>query len=209
MSLSGQSRRFDHGQITSGIPSGADIFDVDRPLSQVPIGDIRKLYQRRIDIIQLKERRTNSPCDIAVCKTQRGASRQRRPFLMTKIMPLITRRSSTLATPCDNGKYGSIRRICASDSNNKSARAMPPTPPLNQPANVHATDLMGPESKQLGLASARMLDQFRECEDFSLPKSRSPVAAFARRYSAISSAEMSCRDENARRAAPRPWRGAG
>jgi hypothetical protein len=30
------------------------------------------------------------------------------------------------AIPCDNGKYGSIRRICASDSNNKSAMAMPP-----------------------------------------------------------------------------------
>src|SRR3954451_10711468 len=26
---------------------------------------------------------------------------------------LITRWSSTLATPCDKGKYGSIRRICA------------------------------------------------------------------------------------------------
>ena len=34
-----------------------------------------------------------------------GASRQRSPFLMTKTIPLITRRSSTLAIPCDNGKY--------------------------------------------------------------------------------------------------------
>jgi hypothetical protein len=43
---------------------------------------------------------------------------------MTKTMPLITRRS--LAIPCDSGKYGSARRICASDSNNKPAIAMPP-----------------------------------------------------------------------------------
>jgi hypothetical protein len=41
----------------------------------------------------------------------RGASRHRNPFLMTKTIPLITRRSSTLGAPCDNGKNGSIRRI--------------------------------------------------------------------------------------------------
>jgi hypothetical protein len=64
-----------------------------------------------------------------------GASRQRRPFLMTKKMPLITRRSSTRAIPCDSGKYGSIWCICASDSNNKPTMAMPPTSPLNQPAS--------------------------------------------------------------------------
>ena len=57
----------------------------------------------------------------------RGASRQRRPFLMTKTIRLMTRRSSTLATPCDNGKYGSIRRICASVSRNKSSIAAPPS----------------------------------------------------------------------------------
>src|SRR4029077_13815807 len=49
-------------------------------------------------------------------------------------IPLITRRSSTLAIPCDNGKYRSIRRICAFDSRNKSAMATPPcASPMNQP----------------------------------------------------------------------------
>jgi hypothetical protein len=42
------------------------------------------------------------------------------------MIPLITRRSSTLAIPCDSGKYGSIRRICASESKNKSAMTTPP-----------------------------------------------------------------------------------
>jgi len=32
------------------------------------------------------------------------------------MMPLMIRRSSTRGTPCDNGKYGSIRRICATDN---------------------------------------------------------------------------------------------
>jgi len=32
-----------------------------------------------------------------------GASRQRRSLWNTKMIPLITRRSSTLGTPCDNG----------------------------------------------------------------------------------------------------------
>src|SRR5579872_1065149 len=40
-----------------------------------------------------------------------GASRQRRPFLITKTMPLTIRRSSTRAIPCESGKYCSIRRI--------------------------------------------------------------------------------------------------
>ncbi len=52
--------------------------------------------------------------------------KQRKPFLMTKTIPLITRRSSTLAIPCDNGKYGSIRRICASDNQIRSLMATPP-----------------------------------------------------------------------------------
>ncbi len=34
----------------------------------------------------------------------------------TKMMPLRTSRSSTRGTPWDKGKYGSIRRICASDA---------------------------------------------------------------------------------------------
>ena len=33
-----------------------------------------------------------------------GASRQRSPLRMTKIIPLMIRRSSTRGTPCDNGK---------------------------------------------------------------------------------------------------------
>ena len=62
--------------------------------------------------------------------------------------PLITRRSSTLAIPCDNGKYRSIRRICASDSRNKSAMATPPrASPMNQPINQPARRLMGPDPK--------------------------------------------------------------
>ena len=32
------------------------------------------------------------------------------------MMPLTIRRSSTRGTPCDSGKCGSIRRICASDN---------------------------------------------------------------------------------------------
>jgi hypothetical protein len=36
------------------------------------------------------------------------------------MIPEITRRSSTRATPCDSGKYGSIRRICARDNQNRS-----------------------------------------------------------------------------------------
>ena len=38
----------------------------------------------------------------------RWASRQRRPFRMTTIMPDSTRRSSTLRIPCESGTYGSI-----------------------------------------------------------------------------------------------------
>lgn len=56
-----------------------------------------------------------------------GASRQRRPFLITKMMPLMIRRSSTGGTPCHSGKYGSIRRICASDNQIKSLMSAPPS----------------------------------------------------------------------------------
>jgi hypothetical protein len=45
--------------------------------------------------------------------------RQRNPLRRTKIIPLITRRSSTRGTPCDSGKYGSIRRTWLSVSENK------------------------------------------------------------------------------------------
>jgi len=34
---------------------------------------------------------------------RRGASRQRSPLRMTKMIPEITRRSSTLGLPCDSG----------------------------------------------------------------------------------------------------------
>ncbi|VVT18643.1 hypothetical protein SPHINGO361_140301 [Sphingomonas sp. EC-HK361] len=44
---------------------------------------------------------------------------------MTKIMPLMIRRSSTRGTPCDSGKYGLIRHICASDNRIKSLMARP------------------------------------------------------------------------------------
>ena len=36
------------------------------------------------------------------------------------MMPLMTRRSSTRGKPRDQGKNGSIRRICARDSNIRS-----------------------------------------------------------------------------------------
>src|SRR5882724_3623743 len=41
-------------------------------------------------------------------------------------MPLMIRRSSTRGTPCDNGKYSSIRRICIADSQIKSLMTAPP-----------------------------------------------------------------------------------
>jgi hypothetical protein len=44
-------------------------------------------------------------------RKSRGASRQRSPFLITNTIALTIRRSSTRATPCDSGKYRSIRRI--------------------------------------------------------------------------------------------------
>src|SRR5665647_2559512 len=70
--------------------------------------------------------RTNRLYTVLCGPYSRGASRHRNPFLMTKTIPLITRRSSTLGTPCDSGKNGSIRRICASESRNKSVMATPP-----------------------------------------------------------------------------------
>jgi hypothetical protein len=49
-----------------------------------------------------------------------GASRHRIPLRKTKMMPLKINRSSTRGKPCDNGKYGLMRRICASDRSIKS-----------------------------------------------------------------------------------------
>ena len=75
-----------------------------------------------------------------------GASRQRRPFLITKVIPLSTRRPSTLGTPCDNEKYGSIRRICASDNQNKLFMTTPTSaPPLDQIAAPLGNPLIGSE----------------------------------------------------------------
>ena len=64
---------------------------------------------------------------------------------ITKTIPLITRRSSTLGMPCDCGKYGSIRRICASDSKIKSPMAAPPRAAVNQTFASWTRKLMGPE----------------------------------------------------------------
>src|SRR5689334_20389042 len=49
-----------------------------------------------------------------------SVSPQRRPLRMTKTIPLITQRSSTRGTPCDNGKNGSMRRSWRSDNQNRS-----------------------------------------------------------------------------------------
>jgi hypothetical protein len=63
------------------------------------------------------------------------------PVSMTKTMPLTIRRSSTRGMPCDSGKYGSIRRICASLNNQSSdTRSISSVPPLNQPIGVSASD---------------------------------------------------------------------
>jgi hypothetical protein len=62
------------------------------------------------------------------------------------MIPDTIRRSSTLGIPCDKGKYGSIRRICASLSNHGSdIGSASSTPPLNQPKPNPASNLMGPE----------------------------------------------------------------
>jgi hypothetical protein len=45
---------------------------------------------------------------------------------MTKMIPLITRRSSTRATPCESAEYGSIRRICATYNKNRPSMACLP-----------------------------------------------------------------------------------
>jgi hypothetical protein len=56
------------------------------------------------------------------------------PLRITKIMPLMTRRSSTRGTPCDCGKCCSILRICASDNQIRSLMATPPD------ATIESTD---------------------------------------------------------------------
>lgn len=49
-----------------------------------------------------------------------GASRQRKPSRLMKIMPLRTRRSSTRGLPWGFGKKGSKRAICASSNQYRS-----------------------------------------------------------------------------------------
>jgi hypothetical protein len=52
----------------------------------------------------------------------------------------------TNAPPSDSGKWGSIRRIYASDNQIRSLIGnAPSTPRLNQPIAVSAINLMGPE----------------------------------------------------------------
>jgi hypothetical protein len=51
---------------------------------------------------------------------------------MTKMMPLITRRSSTRGMPCDNGKNGDIRAIWASESRIISVMVAPPLGATNE-----------------------------------------------------------------------------
>jgi hypothetical protein len=49
------------------------------------------------------------------------------------MIPLITRRSSTLGMPCESGKNGDIRAIWASESRIISVMAAPPlVPQVNQ-----------------------------------------------------------------------------
>ena len=96
-------------------------------------------------------------CKIVLCGPYSpGASRQRSPFLMTKTIPLITRRSSTLAIPCDNGKYRSIRCVRAFDAQQKAN-------PSHGHASLRVTDesanhpnpqeLIGPEPRSNGEAA--------------------------------------------------------
>src|ERR1039458_2889144 len=63
------------------------------------------------------------------------------------MIPLITLRSSTRAIPCDSGKYGSIRRICDGESQNKSLMAASSLPPVNQSIARSASELTGPEPR--------------------------------------------------------------
>jgi hypothetical protein len=78
--------------------------------------------QRRKDAVEPAE---PAPADEAIVdRLMRaiilGRIRQRRPSRITKMIPLITRRSSTLGMPCNNGKYGSIRRVSAAENQIKS-----------------------------------------------------------------------------------------
>ena len=54
-----------------------------------------------------------------------GASRQRNPLRLMKIIPLNTRLSSTRGTPWDSDQNGLRRSICASVNQNKSAMQHP------------------------------------------------------------------------------------
>ena len=64
--------------------------------------------------------RTNRLYNVLCGPYSDGASRHCRPRLMTKIIPLITRKSSTRATPRDGGKYGLILFSCDFVNQNKS-----------------------------------------------------------------------------------------
>jgi len=62
-------------------------------------------------------------------------------------MPEIIRGSPTRGMPCDNGKNGSIRRICASlHPNGISTISTSSKLTLNQPTAAGASNLMGPDS---------------------------------------------------------------
>ena len=88
-------------------------------------------------LLQLAGRKADTPG---------GASRHIRPLRITYTMPDSTRRSSTRARPRDSGKYGSIRRICASlNSGSSPTDSASSTPPLNQLAASPARHLIGPE----------------------------------------------------------------
>jgi len=97
-------------------------------VDQQPIRLASLRRQRREDAVEHAE---PAPADEAVVNRVMpvlsfGASRQRSPLRITKIMSLMIRRSSTPGIPCDSGKWGSIRRICASDNKIRSLMATPP-----------------------------------------------------------------------------------
>jgi len=72
--------------------------------------------------------------------------------------PAITRRQSTPRHQCDNGQWGSIRRVCASD-NQITYRGISTVPPLNQPVAITARDLIAPKpsarSEKRGRAASK------------------------------------------------------
>lgn len=81
-----------------------------------------------------------------------GVSRRRRRFLIGKVLPLSIRRSSTRGMRCGEGKYASIRRVCASTN-----RHGPDTvstwvmPLLSHPIDSGASVLIGHEPRQVAI----------------------------------------------------------